>query len=447
MANRLQNVIQNIVSPDQTGYIKGRFIGHNLRLIQDIIDYSTEHKHDGVLLFLDFQKAFDSVEWDFLFKTLEQFNFGPDFLRWIKIMYTKPTLRIKNNGWLSDSFQTSRGIRQGCPISALLFILVVEIMAVKLKSDPDLKGMEIKLKDKRRIITLSQYADDSTLVLDDITQIRRAIDILTEFGEVAGLKLNLGKTEALLLNSHQSNIGYEDLNLSWTYGPTKCLGIYVGGDKSERDNLNWSGRVDALERVLQTWKSRDLTLFGKITLIKTLGIPKLIFAATNCTIPDKILKNIEKILFSFIWGKRDRIRRKVLYGPIKNGGLNMVDIKSKFEAVKASWLNQIIEDNGTSNWSFIPNALINNIGREVCLNLWHSKINTIPILQNLPEFYQEVLQSFSNATHNFTKLTIANVDRESILDMPLWGNQHIKYGRGKHSPRKPLFFYNWTSFI
>ena len=84
---------------------------------------------EGILMFLDFEKAFDSVEWNFLFKTLKKFDFGDNFISWMRILYTKPVFRLKNNGWMSRNCSMFRGIRQGCPISALLYILVAEILA------------------------------------------------------------------------------------------------------------------------------------------------------------------------------------------------------------------------------------------------------------------------------------------------------------------------------
>ena len=87
----------------------------------------------GILLFLDFEKAFDSIEWDFLFKTLEKFNLGCNFIKWTKILYTNPIFKTKNNGWLSKTCPMTRGIRQGCPLAALLFLFVAEILAIKIK--------------------------------------------------------------------------------------------------------------------------------------------------------------------------------------------------------------------------------------------------------------------------------------------------------------------------
>ena len=90
LANRLQKVIPSLVSEDQSGYIKGRYIGENIRLILDIIEYTNLKINPGIIIFLDFEKAFDSISWGFLFKILNAFIFGKYFLSWIKILYKKP---------------------------------------------------------------------------------------------------------------------------------------------------------------------------------------------------------------------------------------------------------------------------------------------------------------------------------------------------------------------
>ena len=86
---------------------------------------------------LDFKKAFDSVEWNFLIKSLQYFNFGPSFIKWVETIYHKPVAYIKNNGHISEPLELSRSIRQGCPVSALLFIICTELLAVKIRCNKD----------------------------------------------------------------------------------------------------------------------------------------------------------------------------------------------------------------------------------------------------------------------------------------------------------------------
>ena len=113
LAMKLQTVISDIVSNDQVGYIKGCFIGENVRIIEDIINFTTEKDINGLLVLIDFEKAFDTVEWNFLFKSLQAYNFGENFIKWVKLLYSNITSSTINNGFLSPTFKLSRGIRQG----------------------------------------------------------------------------------------------------------------------------------------------------------------------------------------------------------------------------------------------------------------------------------------------------------------------------------------------
>ena len=115
LANRLQPLLEKIISSDQVGYIKGRQITENIRIISDIMSY-TDLKHiSGFIALIDFEKAFDSVEWPFLLKTLKAFNFGNNFLHWIKILYTDIQSCVSNNGYFSEYFQLSRGYTTRVP--------------------------------------------------------------------------------------------------------------------------------------------------------------------------------------------------------------------------------------------------------------------------------------------------------------------------------------------
>ena len=105
IANRFKQVLPNLIDNDQTGFLKGRFIGENIRLIDSIIKYTAAKNIPGLLLFLDFEKAFDTVEWSFLHKTLQHYNFGPSAIQWIKLFYHNTESCILNNGWSSDKFK------------------------------------------------------------------------------------------------------------------------------------------------------------------------------------------------------------------------------------------------------------------------------------------------------------------------------------------------------
>ena len=163
LAKRLNNVIEKLINTDQTGYIKGRFIGQNIRVIQDVIDLLENNNTEGGVLFLDFRKAFDTVYHKFLKKTLESAKFGSSFIRWIDTMFYNAEACVTNNGWTSKPLFIGRGIHQGCPLSALLFPLVVEVLANKIRINKEY-GIEIELtEDKKEYVQLTQLADDTSI--------------------------------------------------------------------------------------------------------------------------------------------------------------------------------------------------------------------------------------------------------------------------------------------
>ena len=155
LSHRIKKVIPSIIS----AYVKSRYIGQNIRLIQDIIEHNKINSSSGILMFIDFEKAFDSLEQYFLFKTFKKFNFGNDFIKWIKTLYTNSSVCVKNNGYISDFF------KQGCPISAILFILVTEILSIQIKQDRNRHGIKINTTGTLREVKCTQYADDTTFYL------------------------------------------------------------------------------------------------------------------------------------------------------------------------------------------------------------------------------------------------------------------------------------------
>ena len=162
IANRLKPSLPNLINYDQTGFIKGRFIGENIRLIDSVICYAKDKNIPGLLLFLDFEKAFDTIESSFIRKTFQHFGFGSSMLKWLNLFYCRPESCVLNNGWASDFFEIQRGVRQGCPLSPYLFVLSVEILAKAIRENTSIKGIFVN----NREIKLSQYADDTTLILD-----------------------------------------------------------------------------------------------------------------------------------------------------------------------------------------------------------------------------------------------------------------------------------------
>ena len=131
VAKRLETVLPNLIHSDQTGFVKGRYIGENIRLISNVLDLTKDQKIPGIPVALDFRKAFDSLEWPFIMITLDAFNFGSSIKRWISTFYTNIESAILNNGYTTNWFKPSKGVRQGCPLSPFLFILSAEYVTTR----------------------------------------------------------------------------------------------------------------------------------------------------------------------------------------------------------------------------------------------------------------------------------------------------------------------------
>ena len=313
VAKRLEKVLPNIINMDQTGYVKGRYIGENIRLIQDVIHFTNLTNQKGIAIFLDFKKAFDSVEWSYLNAALELFNFGPDILNWIKIIYNDVSSCVVNNGHGSTFFPLQRGVRQGCPLSGILFVLGIELFARALKNKASVKGIRVDGQE----IKVAQYADDTTVFVRDKESVLELLDFLREFSSLSGLEINTSKTEAMWLGQWKNNQD-TPFGFKWPKEPILSLGVFFSHNQTDADELNFGAKIRDLENSLHTWKRRKLTLYGKINIVKTLGLSKLIFNASVLYIPHHYIEQINKITFNFIWdSKPAKIKRKTLIGEKK----------------------------------------------------------------------------------------------------------------------------------
>ena len=157
-------------------------------------------------------------------------------------MYTLPVSKVKNNGYLSEEFSISSGIRQGCPVSALLFILSIEMLGLRIRQEKELKGFDFGLHNNA--IKTVQYADDCILLLNDTNEICTALSISEDFDKLSGLKLNLSKCESPWLGSDKyRQIHCSLFGIKWPE-QLRYLSIYIGHNKDKNMEMNWLNKIE-----------------------------------------------------------------------------------------------------------------------------------------------------------------------------------------------------------
>ena len=323
IATRIKNVLPDIIHYNQTGFVKDRCIGETIRSIVDIMEFTAKENIPGLMIFIDFQKAFDSLEWDFLLSCLEAFNFGPDFICWVRTFYKNIESCVRNNGNTLDYFTLAREVRQGDPLSPYLFILAVETLAIAVRQNTAIKGISIGRVETK----LLQYADDMTAVLSDIDSAQVLFELLDHFKTISGLMVNCSKTEGMWIGALK-NDKKKPFGIKWPNGPIKALGVFYTYDSKLLMEKNFIENLDKIRKLLNLWSSRGLSLHGKVAIIISLVIPKFVYVSSLIPTPKEVVKDLNRMLFNFLWKGKDKVTRLSVINEYEKGGLKIVDLEA-----------------------------------------------------------------------------------------------------------------------
>ena len=435
IANRFKKVIDRIIGPSQSAYIKGRYIGENSRLVYDVISHINETDQSGVIMAADFEAAFETVSWPFVREVLKELNFGNNFIELLNVMYfSKQNFsRILMNGFLGEKIYMNRGIRQGDPVSGHLFNIAVLILEKQITNSNKLTGIKLGENTEVRI---SQYADDTILFLDSSERsLIGATEELSEFSVLSGLRLNWEKTCCLALGSRipqqlTNNVLVNRLN--WV-NEIKILGIYFKSNVTNITDSNLERKLVQLENEIVQWKRRHITPLGKITVIKSLLLSKLVHIFMALPNPSQLyIKKIEQLLYGFIWNnKPDRIKRMKIIQKLEFDGLKMIHLTSFIESLKLSWLKRLASS--AAIWTTA--AKLAQLDPMKLLTFSTAQLNVIQkSIKN--GFWREVV----NSLIQFNQLV--HLDPEDIIREHLWFSDHTKFRKSivRHWDNRGLRF-------
>lgn len=413
IAKRIQSCIKEVVHTDQTGFIRGRYIGENLINIQNIIQHQSANDTQSYLLALDYTKAFDTLRWDLIYEALALFKFGDFITSAIKLLFTSVKSRLINAGFASEVFYPQRGVRQGCCSSPSLFVLAVELLAIMVRQSTEIRGIQIQDHQAK----ISQYADDATFFLSDVQSLNALINLLDKFASLSGLKMNPRKSHLLLLGNHRHPPNTIcGINITDT---VKILGIVFKNGMSEDQHfqLNFAPLFAKMGKICDSWSNRNLSLKGKVTVLNSLITSILQYQCACSPTPARVSIDFKRMVTDFLWNfKRSRIAYTLLIQPISEGGLKLADLESRIYACHIKWIIYLWHN----PHSILAKTFLQATKQDDIRNSILAKTDWSKLLDPTYTFLQTIFHSWAKF-HITEPTTIQQVQEEII-----WNNDFLQ---------------------
>lgn len=431
LAGRLETYISKLIHCDQTGFIKSRFSSDNVRRLLHVLDHTPDTVTPCAILSLDAEKAFDRLDWNFLWTVLEIMGLGHKFINMIKVLYSNPSAVVITGANCSSSFPILRGSRQGCPLSPFLFALSLEPLAQAIRLSSAYSPIRI-LNTQHHI---SLYADDILLFVNNVPQtLPHLLTILDTYGSHSGYKVNKTKSALLPLNEPMRN-----LNLSSPIPVVehfKYLGIeiYASLNKTVKSNFNYI--LEQVSNDLKKWIKMTDTLQTRISVIKMNIAPRFNFITSMIPLspPTNFWKKLNSIVSFYLWkGKRPRYKYSNLQRCKTDGGLSLPNLKLYYYSFVLRALSVWLNPDAKTSWRPVEECIIaphrlqdfiySNISLKQC------KMRYGPIISNLLSVWRDVEKITKVSTkwhknspifHNYKLLTASKP-----FSFPTWQQKGI----------------------
>lgn len=269
----------------------------------------------------------------------------------VKLLFQDIETCVLNNGLTSGFFKPQRGVRQGCPLSPTLFILVAEVLAVLIRTNPKIKGIPINGQERK----ISQFADDLTCFVRDANSLTELLRVLDSFATLSGLRINKDKSQ-ILCPSNSMFTGSTELMDIPIVQEAKILGIFfrAGASPEDQYRLNFKKPLSRIKQICSSWSNRQLTLKGKVTVANALLISLLQYPCSVISTPPCVVTEYKGIISSFLWdGKRPKIAYKTLILPIESGGLKLIDLHTRLMVNQLQLLRRTLSKPQSHIYAFL----------------------------------------------------------------------------------------------
>ena len=370
-----------------------------------------------------------------MYETLKIFGFGENIIRLVKVAFHGCMSYANVNGHLSDTIYISRGLHQGSPLSPILFLIVAQILTCKLNSNQDVKGIYINSVE----ILLSLFAGDTDIFLHaSIECLEAVLSELAVFGDHSGCKCNVDKIKCIPLGKTKSNVTLLNRIKDTNYSPDiiqdtfVALGINFSNNMSiyQIMEVNYEAKITKAKSWVNIWNRRDLTVLGKVTIIKSLIYSQFSYLAIPLIKPPKsLIKSIDTLTFHFLWGcKRDKIKREVIKRQVVEGGLGLFDFSEFLTSLKITVIKKIIDPNFDHHWKqiFISQLRFPNLIEISIENTLSDK--KYGIVRDILLRYSEWKEAAAAARGGCANHVIWNNNKITDLSSTMWNDPLISRG-------------------
>jgi hypothetical protein len=296
--------MDSVISTNQSAFIKGRNLVDGVVVVNEAVDWAKKSKKDCLIFKVDFEKAYDSVEWNFLDYMLSRCGFCAKWIEWIRVCVFAGNLSVLVNGSPTGEINIQRGLKQGDPLAPFLFLLVVEGFSGVMRRAVDLELFRgFSVGSNPMVISHLQYADDTLCIGEASVENLWALKaILRGFELASGLKVNFWKSCLIGINVAPSFMVPACTFLNCRQGsiPFKYLGLPIGANP--RNELTWAPLLEQLRKRLFSWRNKHISFGGRIVLINAVLNAIPIFYLSYLKLPNIVWKKVVRIQREFLWG-------------------------------------------------------------------------------------------------------------------------------------------------